>query len=467
MLTRQTALQTNQVLRQAILRSSLSAQPLQQTRSYAAKVASFSRKSEKVKRETTPSRKAGSIHPFRHTAAYSRWNKDGIPAITEGSVGSKILDTTEIFAGKNVGAALDSTKATVYQYSSPAIKALTHLGSFKPVQRNELFKNKATLIRDSTSVQLFDILQKGSAESSKSNRYCITGAKGVGKSTALAQAHAFAVEQGHVVIHISRALNLINGSGPAVLAKTPKNAPASTTPVFNQPAHAKTLMTKIAKANASVLSSLTTSKPLSYDLPGSKQLKFAQGTPLYNLLRVDSRLNRNCEVLADFFAELSAQSEVPVLFTCDDFNVFSHHQYSANRDTENKPIYHGDLLIPKLFLDYFSGEKVFQKGAVIASLSSYKNGYTIPHGLNEAAPNAYAKPEDYDPVLAGKLRNNGGVKKLEVKPFTFGETKTMLEYYDNASILHEPVTEAFVQEKYLLSGNGNALGLIKSCVGAF
>lgn len=463
MLNRQATFQANQVLRRisSQVSTSTSFQSFQQTRTYAAKVASFSRKSEKSKRETTPSKKAGSIYSFQYNAAYSKYHQKA-QGLSEG-VGSQILDTADIFGTEP----FDATKSTVYKYSEPAAKALTCLGSFKPFQRNELFRNKATLIRESSSAEIFNIIKKNSEQSSQSNRYCITGAKGVGKTTALAQAHAFAVEQGQVVIHISQALTLVDGSGPAILAKSSGKSESST-PVFNQPLHVKKLLKKIAGANANVLSNINTSKAYVYKIAGtSEQFKIAKGASLLKMITDGRKNGPICEVFNDFFAELSQQTTTPVLFTIDDFNVFSHHQYSLNRDTDNNPIYHGNLLIPKTFLDYFSGEKSFAKGTIIASLSSYKDGYTIPHGLNEAEPYAYAKPNDYDPVLANKMRNNGGVKKLEIKPFTFNETATVLNYYDNAKILHEPLTESFVQEKYFLSGNGNPLSLIQSCSGNF
>lgn len=148
----------------------------------------------------------------------------------------------------------------------------------------------------------------------------------------------------------------------------------------------------------------------------------------------------------------------------DDFNALSHHSYAVNRDVDNNPIYHGELQLPKIFLDFFSGERTFQNGVIMTGLSSYKNGYTIPHGLGQGKPYAYAKSSDYDPTLAGKMRANGGVKAINIEPLTLEETEALLKYYSSGKVIHQPVDESFVQQKYFLSGNGNPLALLKSCI---
>lgn len=434
----------------------------QQSMTYATKK-SFSRKTSsgtEEKRRTTPAKKKDPfIYSFAHTAAYSNFHKKA-PELSEELPGKATFDLPTIFPE---GSSANFAGSNVYQYSSKATRALTHLGSFKPDQKNELFRERATLLRDSSSVQIFDILSNSASSPSSQNRFCITGAKGTGKSTALAQAHAFAVEQGYVVIHIPRAIDLLSGRFDAVLAKDASQITNSRE--FNQPMYVQKLMRKIAKANESILKTISPSKEYKFETSrSSKPLKFTPSDSLYSMLTIGKSHSEKCEIFNTVLDELAAQTQAPVLFTLDGFNAFSHHQYSANRDVDNKQIYHGELQIPRAFLDFFSGARVFKNGAVIAGLSSYKNGYTIPHGLGQAEPYAYAKPEDYDPVLANQMLANGGVKALDIEPLTLTETETLLKYYSNGRVIHQPITESFVQQKYFLSGNGNPAALIKSCV---
>lgn len=456
----------NQALRQ-VLRSTTSTatcSPFLQTRAYAnksnTKPVGFAKKSEKFKRDaTTPNKRAGSIHPFAHTAAYSKHHTRA-ETIAEGT-GSQILDTVTLFSADQIA----PENATVFKYSKKANTGLTRLGSYKRDQKNELFKERSTLIRGSSSTEMFNIIKAASASSSTSNRFFITGARGVGKSTALAQAHAFAIEQDYVVIHISRPHDLVAGTSDVALSRASKDPKNTNAPVFNQPMYVQKLMRKIAKANEEILSSIQLSKDYTFETSGShRQIQFSKSTSLYDMLIQGRTHMEKCEIFTVFLQELASQSNVPVLFTIDDFQVFVKHPYAVNRDVDNKPIYHGNLQVPKLFLDFFSGAQSFKKGAVIASVSNYTDGYTLTHGLNEAEPYPYAKPSEYDPVLASKLRDNGGVKKIEIKPLTLSETSELLSFYENAKILHEPVTEEYIQEKYFLSGNGNPTALLKSCV---
>lgn len=465
--TTKMALRSQSISSSLILRSSQLQSPvlIQQSKSYATKL-SFSRKSsndDKIKRKTPKKVKGGSIYSFAHTAAFSKLHKNAPPLSTQ-LPGTEIFDIQSVFPSDS----LTPANPTIYQYSSKAVKSLYHLGSFKPDQKNELFKEKATLIRDTSSSQVLNIIRSGESTPSSQNRFVITGDKGVGKSTALAQAHAIAIEKGYIVLHVPYARDLLSGSYDTALAKKsrlPEIEGDEYTRVFNQPMYVKKLMRKFAKANEELLTSLSPSKEYVFEASRSfKQITFTPtDSTLYSMLKLGRVHIEKCEIFNAVLEELALQTKVPILFTMDDFNVFSHLQFAVNRDVNNNPIYHGELQIPRIFLDFISGSRTFKNGAILAALSSYKNGYTIPHGLGQAEPYPYAKFNDYDPILAGKLLANGGVKTLEVTPFSLDETEKVLQYYSNGQVFFQSITPSLIQQKYFLSGNGNPLALIKSC----
>lgn len=349
---------------------------------------------------------------------------------------------------------------SVYKFSENASKSLTIFGSFKPTQRHELFKDHATLIRNDTSAALFDAIESGISGSSQSNRICITGAKGVGKSSALAQAQAFAVEKGYVVIPVSRAFDLLSGNFDTAVNKRNK-----TSNIFLQPMYVKKLLKTIASGNKEVLNTIKISKNYTFgDASTRSELKFNAGeSTLYDLIKRSNKEGHSEDVYIfdAFIDELSTQTIAPVLFTLDELNFFSYQPFALNRDINNNPIYHGNLQIPNTFLKFFSGERTFQKGAIISSLSgAYGVSETLEVGLgHKDTPKNYAKKTEYDEVLASKLK---GVKSIEVKHLTYEETAALLEYYKNGQVFSDELSEQFIQQKYFLSGNGNAQALIKS-----
>lgn len=390
-----------------------------------------------------------SIHPFAHTAAYSNFQKNAVELSEE-------LPGTGLFEGQNRASLEDAPR--VLRYSNETAKSLTHFGSFKLVQKNELFKDHATLVRPDSTPALFDFIKKGVSGSSKTNRVCITGTGGVGKSTALAQAHAIALENGYIVVPVPRPYDLVSGYFDTA-AKT-----VNGTEIHQQPMYAKVLMARIAKGNRALLETIKTTKDYAFDIVNStKKLTFAKGEiDLFSLLSYRSHSARS-EILDAVIEELAIQTQHPVLFTLDDLNVFTNFQHAKNRDVNNNPIYHGQLQVPRTFLQFLSGEREFKSGAVLTALGPYRTTETISYGLGlQPHVDPYSKPDVFDPVLAGHLRANGGVKPFEISHYSMPETETMLGYYSNAKVFAEPLSEPLVQEKYFLSGNGNPKALLKT-----
>lgn len=388
----------------------------------------------------TPKDTGGSIQNFKRTAAHSKFAASA-PAIPDDAPGGQTL-TLDPPPGGVIG-----------QYPIKVAKALARLGSYKRNQRNELFKEHTTFIREATSIPMFEIIEQGMEMPSRENRHCIMGDPGVGKSTLLAQAHAFALAKGYVVIPIPLPSLLLSGELDAVFDHR--------TGLFSQPMYAKRWVRRIVRSNSSMLKTMKV------------QLDHSKGSGTYQPHRAPSLENlltfcraaiprKDAFVIAgEIIQELVHQDKVPILFTMDDVNVLSNKLYAENRDTDNNKIYHGDLQMIKYFLDFLSGQRSFKKGAILTAVSgNHGLNDTIPVGLKLGEPIAYTKKEEYDPVLASKF---SGVKPFNVSRLSIQEAATTLDYFHKAKIIQQ-CDETTVQEKYFMSGNGNPRELLRSCI---
>uniref|UniRef100_A0A060THR6 Small ribosomal subunit protein mS29 n=1 Tax=Blastobotrys adeninivorans TaxID=409370 RepID=A0A060THR6_BLAAD len=377
----------------------------------------------------TPKNK-GWVDSFEDTAAYSRLRAKA-PKLPEDAPGKEPLSA-------------NSAPGQVYCIPDKADAVLRVIGSYRRNQKYELFADRPTLVRESTTVPVANMI-KG-LKPSKDNRVCVLGPLGVGKSTTLTQAHALAVEQGYIVLHVPRPIELVNGTTDAVYDDSLGH--------FAQPMYARRWLARIARANREMLSTL----------PVTMEHKVTAGSKTQNLYELITQGRRKgpAQTLAALVAELEAQTTAPVLFTMDDINVFADHIYSENRSTSNMPIYHGDLQVPHLFLEFLAGKRTFAKGAVMAAVSgSHRMNETILAGLSLTQPSPYAKIDRYDPNLAASFR---GVGVLEVPRYSAEEARASLEYWHQAQVIPEEIlTESYISQKYFVSGNGNPRELLRAC----
>lgn len=383
----------------------------------------------------TPKAKGNWIDDFINTASYGKFTKKALEPQTDGP-GSNFFAVEQLEPGK------------VFRYPTEAEESLRIFGSYRRGQKHELFKNHTTLIREGSSLPMAEAINNGLKSASKDNRFCLMGSKGSGKSTLLAQTQAFALQQGYVVIPVPRASELISGENDAFYNETLK--------MHIQPMYVRRWMKRVAKGNERVLSQLPASDRFS---TGKKAAAGAKS--LYDVLIEGRKKPEACQIMDQVVAELAAQDAAPVLFTMDDVNALSQNVYSMNTDYENQHIYHGDLQVPKTFLDYLSGAKSFKRGAVVTALnSSYRVNETILAGLGLQEPSPYAKIERYDPLLASKFK---GVTPLTLQHYSQTETKTMLEYWISVGVLPSNLDEQLLNQKYFISGNGNPEALLLAC----
>jgi hypothetical protein len=280
----------------------------------------------------------------------------------------------------------------------------------------------------------------------------------VGKTSLLAQAQAFALLQGYIVLAIPRASELVSGENDTAYSEKLK--------VHCQPMYIRKWMNRFAKGNYKVLNQITLSegrKKIQGTRKGGKSTNVEWS--LYDFV-MESRSRKDiAEAFDEVMQELSSQTSAPVLITLDDINIFTEKIYSENRNTDNHRIYHGDLQVIRNFLNYLSGTLSFKNGTVLAAVSgSHHINETILSGLGLQEPAPYAKINRYDPRLASKFQ---GVKPFELKRYTTDETRTALTYYKSAKVIAKEeiteITDDLVNKHYFLSGNGNPRELLTAC----
>lgn len=386
---------------------------------HAGTATAFKQKAkEQSSKLRTPKKGSGEYRNFRRAAAYSRFSKSA-PEVVVGSENLRILAAADL-----ANAVTEKSQPEMVVFPVAVQASLVHMADFQPQQNNELFGQRATLLR-SESLAVRNLIQN---KPSKDQRAVLTGAPGSGKSTLLAQAHAFAKLQNWVVLHVPRAEDLLDGSTDAIL-----NSKGS----FDQPMLARRWAQRIAKANRDVLT--------------SDDLK---------LLRSAAAKEDPATSLANFISVLET-GDRPVLLSVDGLNAFAKTPFAVNRTKDNEPIYHGDLQLPKLLLDFLSGSRSFKQGAVLAATTGrIVSNQTIAIGLGHGSAPAYATPEQFDSGLAERLA--AGVKEIPVGAFTATEADVFLRYVSAAGLAE--YSPDLVASKYAVSGNGNPRALLKSCV---
>jgi small subunit ribosomal protein S29 len=348
---------------------------------------------------------------------------------------------------------------TVATYSELQKQRLSQVGAFKKDQFHELFASPITLVRDETK-QIEFLVEKSQQSPSSENRVCFIGERGIGKSTLLAQAQALAVKNTNaVILPISYAVKLVDGSNDFWFdAKIG---------AYIQPMFLKKLLDKIEYANKTSLSKLNLSKE--YIIEGLTKTraaaKFSPDNTLLDLVKAKVDARQRGQVFQILINELLLQNTAPVFVTVDNFGSLMASSETAYRNVENKPIHSKELQITKALFSLTSGEQSFKKGAVILSTSSDdKQTITLQAGLGLAKPDAYLKKDEYNPDVAANIQ---GVKPIEVGRLSKENVSQLIQRYAEADVFRKDELEAntleqLVNQKYVLSGNGNPLELVRS-----
>ncbi|KAG7717927.1 hypothetical protein KL949_003201 [Ogataea haglerorum] len=364
----------------------------------------------------------------------------------------------------------------VVKFKKTSYQKLHILGAFKPNQFNELYSRPITLSRKVETSQVHEFFTKSLLSSSKENRMIITGDLGVGKSTMLTQFHALAVEKDSVVLQISNMDALVDGSNDFKY----NNA----TGLYEQPMASRDLLKKWFVLNKSVFNKINLSRPYSPAFESVKKQTPITFTEKNTLREVLGKVLYNPAVSrADVFQflmdELAAQKEIPVFLTIDNFSALCHYANTRYRDINNNPIYFQKFQLLRTLVDFISGDRTFQKGAIVmATKSDHKDNDTIPVALGLREPDYYAKFDQWDRKFTEQLVKNGNLEHLHVQRMSREQVRALVEHMLECKMIpHEIEKRGFSREdniqevlprlsemEFLLSGNGNPRELYKNCV---
>lgn len=366
-------------------------------------------------------------------------------------------------------AKIDQSVNKVCDFSSSQLKSLHHLGSFKKNQYRELFSKPSSLIRKDSIGRLIQNISNN--KGSSSNRIIITGEPGVGKSTLLAQLHAYAIESKYLMINIPYPELFLNGRNDFFWDENLKS--------YVQPMYLKKLLSKILKGNNhELLSSIHLQKDYKFSfttLSGTQEVILQKGKhTLLDLLKCKVNPNLRGTQFRIFIDEIYSQAETPVLFTVDNFSRLLTSSYTAYRDTENRLIPTLKFQLGNTIMDIASGKIPFKnsKSTFVAAISGVdRTNRTLPVGLKKLEEDIYIRQYHYDPVYANLLKQ-GNVEEFHLSKMNKDEVKLLLEYYSQCDILpvrdtKDKDTEKLLDEKFFISGNGNPRELLKSITLAY
>lgn len=353
------------------------------------------------------------------------------------------------------------TEGAVVRYTELQKQKLTQCGAFKKDQYAEVFPTPVTLVRPETK-QLESVVNNAFNAPSSENRVCLVGERGIGKSTLLAHSLAIAVQnENAVVISIPHALRLVDGSCDYWFD--------SKLGTYTQPMYTKRLLDKIRHANATSLPKINLSKEyvIESSAKGRAATKFNTQHTLADLVKANVAGRQRGQILQILFDELLNQSKAPVFVAVDNFSALTASPQTAYRNTENKPLYLSDFQITNFILCLTSAQKSFQKGAVILSTSADdRNTLTLNTGLGLAQAGPYTPQYKLNRRIASQLN---GVKPIEVSKLTKDQVSSLVGVLADAGAfradeLQQNTMEQLAAQKYVLSGNGNPLELIRSVV---
>lgn len=376
----------------------------------------------------------------------------------------------------------DLIKNTFVKYPENLIPKLHVAGSFKPHQYNELYSQPLTLFRDNEDTQLLSIVNQSVESSTLNNRFLINGQSGIGKSTILSHFQIFALSKNNneaILLPISNADLLVDGSNDFKLNPETKK--------YDQPMYAKTFLKKFKNLNGDLLAKI----PLSNEIIPITNL-YKKSTHKINgtlldfvnyVLKASAVEGNTTFAFKTIFDELSKQNNLPVYLSVDNFSAFIQNGITKYRDVENRRIYFQNFTIADILLQYISGEKSFQKGAImIATHGNHRlqnNGtLDVISGVKSIDDFAYSKQRDFDYQLANRLLQNNGLKNFQLSKFNLDECKSLVNHLYKFNLIHNEydlenqllssseskVLEKIAAQKYFISGNGNPKLIMDSCI---
>ncbi|KAF8493178.1 mitochondrial ribosomal death-associated protein 3-domain-containing protein [Russula emetica] len=302
-----------------------------------------------------------------------------------------------------------------------------------------ILSKAASVVRDVT-IKLVDQLQAASQESSQRNRFVLTGPTGCGKSFLLIQGVEYAASAGWIVMYIPRAINLVNSSTAYSYDLR--------TQTYLQPVFAQQTLERFRCVNEHALNSFVAEDKI--ELGGSS---LPQGTPLLKLIDVGLKDRASAPgVLSAVLEALGKQTRVPVLLAIDDFQALFTR--TAYKTPHFQKIRAWHLSMPRLLLEYTSGQKSFARGAVVGALSLSDKTYGLSQELRHALGlQPWLRPSPYLKVAPEITAFTKGIQLVNVpEKLNVNEAASLFEVWNKNKSFHIPGNDEHFMAKYTESG---------------
>lgn len=316
-------------------------------------------------------------------------------------------------------------------YTNDTEKKLFKLGLFKKYQHHEATSRPVSLATENT-MDVFNTVVLTLEKPSKENKLFLTGEKGVGKSTLLAQTNALALSKYKndvVLLSFSQPINIVNGSSDYIYNKEQE--------IYQQPMFTKKWIRKVLEVNLEVFKKMPLTKDIKFTSKKTEtQLKKGENT-LFDYLSKSRDFGKALSGFKFFIDQVMEHSKTfPVLVTVDDFNALAKHAETAYRHPDFTPIHLKELEVSKFIMGVLSGDVSFHKGGVLAAESKQiGETTTLQVGLRLTEYDPYMTEKECDRYVAEALLKNGGMQVKKVKNFTAEESKALLEFFQECGVL--------------------------------
>ncbi|KAF5391111.1 hypothetical protein D9757_003064 [Collybiopsis confluens] len=299
-----------------------------------------------------------------------------------------------------------------------------------------LLSKKCSVIRNITVLTAQELDSAAEAPSHKT-RFVLTGAEGSGKSFLLLQAVRYCLAKGWIVIYVPRAKSLVNS--------TTTHTYDLRTQTYLQPNYAQELLRRIHEVNGAVLQTLTIKDTLNLD-----RRSFSSGTTLAEIASAGGKdATISSVVLEAFLNELSQQTQIPVLLAVDDFQAV-YNLKTAYRDPHFAAIRPFHLSIPRYLLEFASGKRFFQKGAVLGALTAHDPAFPVPIELMDQLNLPGLRPRTAYSKRSKTLQEYAqGLQNLPVpEEFSVKEAAAVFEMWMSDNALTGPANDELFLSKY-------------------
>ncbi|KAI0741258.1 mitochondrial ribosomal death-associated protein 3-domain-containing protein [Daedaleopsis nitida] len=332
---------------------------------------------------------------------------------------------------------------TAMAFPTEDSKALKAYGLPTNVLVDYLLLSKPCSVIRQVTVDVLNELDKAAGSSSANARLVFTGKPGCGKSYVLLQAVQYSVQKEWISFYIPRAINLVNSSTPYTY--DPR------TQTYGQPAFAQQLLKRFVDVNEALIQGMKVQRTYPFE-----ERTIDSTSSLMDLINLGLEVQQQAPtVINTLLTELSEQTKFPVLLAIDDFQAL--YCVSHYRDPFYKAIKAYHLSLPRTLLEFASGKRSLQRGAVLGALSTQNTTFRAPLELVEALgleptvpSNPYVRREPELVAYASGLRNFPVPDKL-----TVDEAASIFEVWQSTKALHITRGDETFLSKYTEAG-GNA-----------